>query len=84
MIAAIYIKSESGDNYLNLFVNESVHEIKEKLYENMEMYEPVCEYDVVFDDSTTKQEKQDVGEMLSVWYSDSWNSDEDREEDEDY
>ncbi|AMM43660.1 hypothetical protein FDG95_gp095 [Pectobacterium phage vB_PcaM_CBB] len=80
MIVAIYIQSESCDKYLELFVNETVHEIKEKLYDNMEMYKPVCEYDVVFDASTTEKEKLDVGEMLSEWYDDSWNRDDDEED----
>ncbi len=80
MIVAIHIKSESGDSYLELFVDKTVEEIKQSLYDNIEMYEPVGEYDAVFDDSTTKSESDEVNDMLSDLYDYSW----DRAEENDY
>ncbi|QOI71024.1 hypothetical protein pEaSNUABM12_00086 [Erwinia phage pEa_SNUABM_12] len=77
MIVAMHITSESCDHYLELFVDKTVEQIKEELYDNMEMYEPVSDYAVTFDDSTTKSEREEVNDMLSDWYDDSWNRDED-------
>ena len=76
----MHIKSESGDNYLELFVDKTVEEIKQRLYDNIEMYEPVCEYDTAFDDNTTPSERKEVDNMLSSWYDHSW----DRAEENDY
>lgn len=72
MIIAMHIKSESGDSYVELFVNDTVEVVKSKLYESMEWYCPVCEYQTTFSDDTTDAEKEQVKEMLSTWYDDSW------------
>lgn len=76
MIVAMHIKSESSDHYLELFVNKTVEEIKQELYDNMEMYEPVSEYNVTYDDnSTTEEEVEEFMAMVSDWYDASWNRD---------
>lgn len=72
MIIAMHIKSESGDSYVELFVNDTVEVVKDKLYEGMEWYCPVCEYQITFDDDTTDEEKQQIHDMVSEWYDDSW------------
>ncbi|SOK58351.1 hypothetical protein [Yersinia phage fHe-Yen9-04] len=76
MIVAMSITSESSDHYLELFVDKTVEQIKEELYDNMEMYEPVSDYAVTFDDNTTPSEKTQVETMLSDWYNHSWGNDE--------
>lgn len=73
MIVSLHIMSESCDHYNELFVNETVEEIKQQLYANMPAYEPVSDYTVTFDDSTTNEEIKEVNEMLSDWYDASWN-----------
>jgi hypothetical protein len=72
VIIAMHIKSESGDSYVELFVNDTIEVVKSKLYEGMEWYCPVCEYQTAFSDDTTDEEIEQVKEMLSTWYDDSW------------
>ncbi len=75
MIIAMYIKSESGDSYVELFVNDTVEVVKEKLSEGMEWYCPVGEYQVTFDDNTTEEEQKQIRNVIRKWYDDSWKRD---------
>lgn len=84
MIVAMHIKSESSDHYLELFVDKTVDEIKQELYDGMEWYYPVSDYDIVFDENTRVSQRQEVESMVSTWYDDSWKYDESEpEENED-
>jgi len=79
MIVALHIISESSDHYTELFVNKTVEEIKQELYDGMDWYCPVGQYYTAFDDDTTDEEEYAVRKMLSQWSSDSWNHEGDDE-----
>ena len=77
MIVAMHIMSESCDHYVELYVNKSIEEIKQELYNGMEWYCPVADYGFKIDENTsTESERLEFQEMVSKWHDDSWNHDE--------
>lgn len=70
MIVALHITSESGDNYLLLFQNKTVQEIKEEIYNNECYYGASVTFETLDD---TDAEYEELQKMLYDFEEDSWN-----------
>lgn len=66
---AVYLKSESGDDYLYCFEEETMIYIAAKLREDMEMFCPLCEYKVAGND---KAFVKYIENIMSQIYEESW------------
>lgn len=66
---AVYLKSESGDDYLYCFEEETIIYIAEKLRSDLEMFCPLCEYKIAGND---KAFVEYVEHVMSQIYDESW------------
>lgn len=71
MIVSYYIKTESGDSYLYTGWFDSVEDLKESLMEEIEMFNPMCEYKFNIYEGTSKQKKQ-VDKVFQEFYEETW------------
>lgn len=70
MIVAIAITSESADNYLLLFKDKTVAEIKEEIWDDENYYGASTMIKVL---DASSQEVEDLKNMLGEFRKESWN-----------
>ena len=63
-VVAVHLKSESADNYLELFIGKSLNEIKEYFEEGLFSYDTICDWRVVRGPNTKPSFEGGVEEIL--------------------
>lgn len=66
---AVYMKSESGDNYLYCFENVSLEDIAKELREDMDWFRPLCDYKTT---GNNEDFVSGVKTLLETIYEESW------------
>lgn len=66
---AVYVKSESGDEYLYCYENMFVEDIEKNLRDDLEMFCPICTYMTA---GNNEDFVSDVDTLMEVIYKDSW------------
>ncbi|AKU43783.1 hypothetical protein CPT_Merlin137 [Citrobacter phage Merlin] len=73
MSVAIYVESESGDEYLYSFGDgESEEAIKDELERQMEMFSPMCNYMISISSGTSPSVDTRLEEFMSELFDKSW------------
>ena len=81
MAVALFVKSESGDYYLDVWDAITPEELEEHFLECMECYQPICEYmmDVSGADEVNSETLREVADKMHEL---SWKHDDNEEDDQ--
>lgn len=73
MSVAIYVQSESGDNYLYSFGDgESEESIKDFMLDRIDYFSPICGWMVSIDGGTSPSVETRMTDFMSQLFDESW------------
>ena len=76
MSVAVYVKSESGDNYVYSFSStETLLDIKTRLMNDIEMFQPLAEYEVSVSRNESEDMLSSVEDLMQYVFEQSWKRD---------